>query len=270
MAPARSSPHARPTYSPYSYADDDPLLEVTASDRVGPPPRNLRRRNVVLGALVAGLGAAAVWTWAQDRDGWNAWATLQVAALAPSLERSLAAAGKRETGAAPTAQPAPLAPLEAAPPSPSNRLAEQTPMGPAAAVIANAVPRGAVPDAEPEEAPQALPPPPTPTDPLQARALAAGLHPTISRVVLAKLTATDFDNAAAAIRKAIAEVADDGSLVWPAQRRPEQALFKVHFVAGAATPDCRRYVVAISKDGWLTTALPMERCGVRLSKAQRG
>jgi hypothetical protein len=31
-------------------------------------------------------------------------------------------------------------------------------------------------------------------------------------------------------------------------------------VQGAA-PACRRYVVTITKDGWLTTALPMEKCG---------
>ena len=41
---------------------------------------------------------------------------------------------------------------------------------------------------------------------------------------------------------------------------PELALFQVRFVPGAA-PSCRRYVVSITKDGWLTTAPPMERCG---------
>jgi hypothetical protein len=49
--------------------------------------------------------------------------------------------------------------------------------------------------------------------------------------------------------------------VWPRQRKPEHALFRVRFVQGAA-PGCRRYVVTITKDGWLTTALPMEKCEV--------
>lgn len=107
-----------------------------------------------------------------------------------------------------------------------------------------------------------LPPPEAdPADPHQARALAAGLHPKLSLVLLTRLTAEDYRNARTAIAKALAEVADDGKLEWPKQRAPERALFTVHFVPGAAD-DCRRYVVSVTKDRWTTTALPMERCGV--------
>lgn len=269
-APARPAPYARPNPSQYRFADDDPLLEVTASDRVGPPPKSHRRRNVVLGLVVTGAGVAAVWTWLQDREGWNTWAAMQAAALAPAIERSLTASSRREAAAG-AAGSGSLAPLQTGPPAAADETGETARTALDAAAATPSQPAGGSgPDPEPEAGPQALPPPPAPTDPLQARALAAGLHPTISRVVLSKLTAADFENAAAAIRKAVAEVADDGSLVWPLQRRPEQALFKVHFVAGAPTPECRRYVVSITKDGWLTTALPMERCGVRLPKAQRG
>lgn len=110
-----------------------------------------------------------------------------------------------------------------------------------------------------------LPPPEAdPADPHQARALAAGLHPKLSRVLLTRLTAEDYRNARTAIAKALAEVADDGKLEWPKQRAPERALFTVHFVPGAAD-DCRRYVVSVTKDRWTTTALPMERCGVARS-----
>ena len=114
-----------------------------------------------------------------------------------------------------------------------------------------------------------LPPPQAdPADPYQGRALAAGLHPKISRVLLARLTEEDYRNARAAIAKALAEVADDGKLEWPKQRAPGRALFTVHFVPGAAA-ECRRYVVSVTKDRWTTTALPMERCGVEVPKARR-
>ena len=92
------------------------------------------------------------------------------------------------------------------------------------------------------------------------RALAVGLHPGLSRVLLARLSPDDYRNAGIAIQKAVAETPDSGVLVWPRQRKPELALFHVRFVPGAA-PDCRRYVVTVTKDGWLTTALPMEKCG---------
>lgn len=99
-------------------------------------------------------------------------------------------------------------------------------------------------------------------DLLGKRAAAAGLHPEISRALLQRLSDADFQNAGIAVQKAVAETADDAVFTWPRQRRSELALFQVYFVAGAA-PDCRRYVVTITKDAWSTTALPMERCGVK-------
>lgn len=99
-------------------------------------------------------------------------------------------------------------------------------------------------------------------DQLGKRAAAAGLHPEISRVLLQRLSDADFQNAGVAVEKAVAETADDAVFTWPRQRKPELAQFQVYFVAGAA-PDCRRYVVIVTKDAWSTTALPMERCGVK-------
>jgi hypothetical protein len=123
--------------------------------------------------------------------------------------------------------------------------------------------------AQPEK-PAPLPPLPPLTDPLQKKAEAAGLHPELSRAVLESLTPTDFRNAAIAIKKAIAETPEDGALVWPAKPVRGLARFRVHFVPGIS-PACRRYVVAVAKSGWLTTALPMERCGVkpRMAKSHR-
>jgi len=92
--------------------------------------------------------------------------------------------------------------------------------------------------------------------------MAVGLHPDLSRVLLARLSATDYQNAGIAIKTALAETPDTGVFVWPRQRKPELALFQVRFVPGAA-PSCRRYVVTVTKDGWLTTAPPMEKCGIQ-------
>ncbi len=106
-------------------------------------------------------------------------------------------------------------------------------------------------------------------DPLAKRAATAGLHPDISRALLQRLSDADFRNAAVAIQKAVAETADDAVLTWPRQRKPDLALFQVYFVPGAA-PDCRRYVVTVTKDAWNTTALPMERCGMKPVRSKSG
>lgn len=149
-------------------------------------------------------------------------------------------------------------------------LAQQTPDAGAAAIppvptIERAVPSAA---SAPAAAVSYAPPAPSLRTPstaaYQERASAAGLHPDLSHILLARLSPTDYRNAGIAIQTAIAETPDAGVFVWPRQRKPELALFQVRFVAGAAT-GCRRYVVEITKDGWLTTALPMEKC-----RPQRG
>jgi hypothetical protein len=91
------------------------------------------------------------------------------------------------------------------------------------------------------------------------QAVAAGLHPELSRVLLAKLSVTDFRNATYAVRTAFAKTPDDGTFRWPVKRKAGLAVFEVSFVTGAGE-GCRRYVVTIEKDRWLTTALPLEKC----------
>jgi len=106
--------------------------------------------------------------------------------------------------------------------------------------------------------------PAAPTDPLRKRAEAAGLHPDLSHVLLSRLTAADYRNAAVAIDKALKTVPDDGVFEWPRSRKNGNAVFNIHFVAGAGH-DCRRYVMTVTKDRWTTTALPMEKCGVKVA-----
>lgn len=158
------------------------------------------------------------------------------------------------TEPAPQSAADPLPPVQPAAPAKLADASAGTPPRPEDPAPA-ALPAAAIPYAQ-------SPAPPAPRGhPLQKRAEAVGLHPDLSRVLLERLTATDYRNAGIAIRTATAETPDGEVYVWPRKPKPDLALFQVQFVAGAA-PDCRRYVVTvILNDGWSTTALPMEKCG---------
>jgi hypothetical protein len=175
----------------------------------------------------------------------------------PQQAASATVTAARPPPAEPSSKPATI---EAPPAIPQP--APQSPAPPATA----ALPPAAAGADEPAPAPLE-PPSVDPADIYQVRALAVGLHPGLSRVLLARLSPDDYRNAGIAIQKAVAETPDSGVLVWPRQRKPELALFHVRFVPGAA-PDCRRYVVTVTKDGWLTTALPMEKCGPQPRRQQ--
>jgi hypothetical protein len=123
-------------------------------------------------------------------------------------------------------------------------------------------------DTEASDLPAARLERPKPRDRIEARAESVGLHPGLSHDVLARFSSVDFRNAQKAIDTAIARTPDNGVFIWPQRREPGRALFRVHFVPGAG-PDCRRYVVTVTMNGWTTTALPMEKCGVRRVTAQR-
>src|SRR4029077_20964018 len=73
-----------------------------------------------------------------------------------------------------------------------------------------------------------------PADPYQKRAAAVGLHPKLSRVLLARLSATDYRNAGVAIETAVAKTPDIATFVWPRQRTPELELFQHLFVPVSA------------------------------------
>jgi surface antigen len=92
-----------------------------------------------------------------------------------------------------------------------------------------------------------------------------GLHPGLSRVLLSRLSEADYKNAGIAIKTALAETPEGSAFLYPRERKTGLALFKVHFVQGAGS-DCRRYVVTITKDGWATTAFPMEKCGPQFGR----
>jgi hypothetical protein len=257
---------ARRSRHPVSY-DDDPYApgELSAGERVGPPLVRRGRKALLRGLLLVILLGSG-WALIGEPATWPEWLLGKVAAISAAMERDPGqpqqAASARVTAAKPTpaepsSKPAAIEapPAIPQPPSSGKPAATQDPAPPATA----ALPPAAAGADEPVPAPLE-PPSVDPADIYQVRALAVGLHPGLSRVLLARLSPDDYRNAGIAIQKAVVETPDSGVFVWPRQRKPELALFHVRFVPGAA-PDCRRYVVTVTKDGWLTTALPMEKCG---------
>jgi len=244
--------------------DDDDFLP---GERIGPPLRS-RGQIFLRRALVVLIAAAGGWQLYEHRATWPGWLAAQTAAVSAALERSPSRPAEPVTWpaprspppyvAAPTARPVadvappPTSPASNAATSPSTKMAA---LPPAAA------------DADEPTGPL-RPPIADPADPYQVRALAVGLHPELSRVLLARLSPTDYRNAGIAIRTALAETPDTGVFEYPPQRKRELALFRVHFVRGAAS-GCRRYVVTVGKDGWMTTAPPMEKCGAEVGPAAR-
>jgi hypothetical protein len=272
MTPARHSATRDAFYASYDHYQDVANFDVVPEQRIGRPLSNRAGRTILKLGVFALILAAGAWL---VRDNPTILETLskeisrlKIAALTPQAETK---------SSAPTA-PRLISPLNPTPPAETatqpEALAPQPP-APLQIITANAQepasPPAPTPSASSEGTtgtPYAAPPPP-PTDPNRKKAEAVGLHPDISAALLARLTAADFRNARLAIDTALAETADDGIYVRPSKRTRGLALFKVHFVPGAGQ-NCRRYVVTIAKDGWLTTALPMERCGVHRRTAQNG
>ena len=264
-APARHSIQETSAYGPYGVEDDYARGDILPGERIGPPLGRNRGKMILRLSVITLIGVGG-WALIGDKVNWSAWSSALSGALFSSMERRVVAP------AAPAFAPAPVAsaeatlkprildtPASALPPAAASKTTAAAPSAPPAPLTTAALPPAAGFDAPPG-AP--LPPPVVdPADPYQKRAEAVGLHPGLSRVLLARLSPTDYHNAGIAIQTAVAKTPDGSVFVWPRQRKPELALFQVHFVPGAA-PDCRRYVVTVAKDGWLTTALPMEKCGV--------
>lgn len=231
-----------------------PTLE--AGERLGGPPR--RGRGKVIGTLlVVALMGGGGWAWSQHPEKVAAMSEWMASVVTPLLHKS------PRSVAAPMPAPEPFVPpLE-------TREAPPATLVPASAELPLPAPRSDAPDADPSAPVQPLPPAVAdPADPHQVRALAAGLHPGLSRALLARLSDADYRNAETAIRTALAETPDAEVFAYPRKRSGDLALFQVKFVRGI-TPDCRRYVVMVTKDGWLTTAMPMEKCGIKRKQARK-
>lgn len=263
--PARR--HEAPSPERYSFdfvreRPDDTLRPLDAGEPIYPPRQ--RGSSMLSASLVLLVLFGGGWLVLNAPGDWLAQVGERAAQLMRMLdsrqsgmaEANLAATAPQGMTASPPAEPAAAPAVQTI--EPHATIAVDAPVPPDAAPVETASIDEAA--SEEEGDPQPLPPPQVdPKDPYQRRAMAAGLHPDLSRALLARLTAADYRNAAYAVDTAIAKTANGAEFVWPRQRKPEQALFRVQFVKGAVL-GCRRYVVTVSKDGWLTTALPMERC----------
>lgn len=222
-------------------------------ERLGSPRQSSARKAILRTSLLILIGLGGYWMVRGDGAAWLAWASTKAADVIAMAK----------TG--PAANSVPPAVPEPAPLPPQQLVANEIATAPGEVASPPAPPQSeaaAAPAVTIEDAPAVTPLPPpviNPGDAYQKRASAVGLHPDLSRVLLKRLSAADYRNAGVAIKTALAETADSEVFTWPRQHKPDLALFEVHFVAGAPK-DCRRYVVTVTKDGWLTTALPMEKC----------
>lgn len=284
--PAVQSVARAAAYGDFDLENSLAATQLSPDDRIGAPYRQSSRRASRWGTLIllASLGGAwATFGLSPDLTEW-------LALLGP-VPASSPAPTPTASGAAPPAPPLPTAQVEPTPPDPAPQpvvVATPEPLpAPSSVIEPAATPEKsagsvksvspittaslAAPGAPPalsRQAPLTAEPAPPPVDPLQKRAVAVGLHPDLSRSLLERLSSADYRNAAVAIKTALAEPSDTAVVAWPKQRKAEHALFKVRFVAGAA-PGCRRYVVTITKDGWLTTALPVEKCGADAGRPRK-
>lgn len=278
-APAQ---HLTASHYAHAYVRDEDYVggELLAGERIGRPLTRSRGkallRSLILVMVVFGSG----WMLLRDPATWwgrARWLGAQVMALTATVDRKTPPPLKRaaSSAAAPPSEPVDIEPAKTAvldrlpptlpPPPPEDSV---TPPSPPAKSMASPLTTASLPPAATDKQ-EPLPPPAVDrSDPYQVRAEAVGLHPSLSRVLLARLSEADYRNAGIAIKTALAKTPDDGTFVWPRKRRPGLALFKVHFVPGTSE-DCRRYVVTVTKDGWATTAFPMERCSSHAGRLRR-
>ncbi len=259
--------------------DDGLSWDISPDQRIGRLPNRRRRkwmrRAVVL--VISSVGGYAIYDDpARLTDAWTAATTRLSPVVEQLLHRDMAATNP------PASPPFPATPASTAPapasaplsrpaidapaamtPAGSNEAAPQ-PSQPLPAAPATTSPEpptravGTTPSRAHVEKPY-TPPAAEPTDHYGVRAKAAGLHPDLSRALLADLSDTDYRNANTAVRRAMAQPSDDAVVKWPRKREGSAALFEVRFVSGAP-PHCRRYIVTVEKNRWLTTAQPVDAC----------
>ena len=243
--------------------DENYSGEFFPGERIGPPRAATGGRGKLRLGIVALVILGGGWMLFDDQATWLKTLPDSIAAVFAYMHH-----GEPMSPAGPSASAEPMATPAATVASPSpplplvSRLIAEMPAAAAEPVAPSAVQTGPAVENSGEQTVQPLPPPSTVhADAYQKRAIAVGLHPDLSHVLLERLSATDYRNAGIAIQTALTKIADTDVFVWPRQPKSRLALFEVRFVTGAT--QCRRYVVTVSKDGWSTTALPMEKCGVR-------
>ena len=249
-----------------TYDASSDLGDFFPGERIGAPlygrARRIRRR-LGIAAILAISGGWAMWGDQNALPQWPSWAPSPSGMIATITDAFTA---KPQVPSPPATQTAAAQP--ALPPLSSSETTAATDATAKLLPAALTPPASAIKGTDVQKAVPYQPPTAEKLDPFQERAAAAGLHPDLSRVVLTQLSQADYRNAGIAIQTALDKTPDDDAYIWPRQRKADLAQFRVHFASGAEA-DCRRYIVTISKDGWLTTALPMEKCGIKPIAAKR-
>lgn len=238
-------------------------LHLSPDDRIGPRPTSRLRRRLVTGAVVLALAGAGGWfAWTEPERASEAVTTVisTIGAFAAAVQLNASPPERLAEASSSEPEPAALPPLM---PTPSPAASGLTTAA-IAAPAPGAAPAAAVPYEDPAPAIS------TPaSERIRQRAIAAGLHPDLSAELFERLSEADYRNAAIAIARALAETPDGAVLIWPTQPKAGQAQFEIKFVPGAEA-GCRRYVVAIAKGGWQTTAPALDHCGTKRTAVRRG
>jgi hypothetical protein len=255
----RTSSHqdnARPFRFSSEWADSDTRFDsVYADERIGGPVHNGRRQSLPWLGIASAISASVYLIFFQV--GVDLRSPLQAAP-------QQAAVSPAQAPTEPQEQSSPTFASTKIPPIITNAPSETAEV--AGAEVEQTSEQSEQPEQSSDQQAEARPVEPLPppvvdkTDPYQVRALAAGLHPGLSRALLVRLTKTDFKNATHAIRTALAKTPDDKVFVWPRGRNKKVTRFQVRFVPSISRL-CRRYIVEVVKDGWVTTAQAMEKCG---------
>jgi hypothetical protein len=246
-----------------SYSDiDDLTLNVEPGERIGPPlpsPYKAMLRRIVLVGVLCGAG----WTIATDEGGPDSLVSQARALIETAVASAQRFAAQSKEGPADqqgvpdgtgtalalAGQPATQANAVELPP-----VLMQMPVEATEPERAEAPPAASIGTAYSEKAEAA-----DDKSPERKRAMAAGLGANLPNVLLTRLNKGDLENAAYAIKTAIAKTPDDGLFAWPPSPARHQASFEVRFVQGAAE-GCRRYVVKVTKERWSSTSAALEKC----------
>ncbi len=241
-------------------------VEFFAGERICPPGQSGRRRSALRAILFVTVVLGCAFGWMSLSGEWKDRIMARVEA---AMARATRPADKPAT---PQPEAATLADTAPAPALPEAREIAAAPAveagvavpSPPSVVAAEEEPLPDPAAAKDNAPPKPLPPPVVdPADPNQKRALAVGLHPDLSRALLSRLSDADYRNAGVAIKAALTKTPDTQVYAWPKDGGGAKlALFEVSFVRGASEL-CRRYVVTVTLARWSTTALPMEKCGIR-------
>jgi hypothetical protein len=244
---------------------DDLSLNVEPGERIGPPLpsryKAILRRTLLCIALIAG-----VWAVATDEGGPDSWVTQAKSLAATAIANVQQFAARPTQDAAPAASDMAGASAELGTPGQSAQqssatelppMLTQTPIDDAGKDADASPPTEAMGTAYSEKAEPAEDA--QDKSPARKRAVAAGLGPDLPNVLLTRLSKADLENAAYAIKTAIAKIPDDASFAWPPATSRKQAYFEVRFVQGAAQ-GCRRYIVKVTKDRWSSTSAALEKC----------